>query len=363
MIKPLSYLKYFKGNKKIVVRYIATITMTAIVLAVIQIIIGNLVEELRGYYDVQDYYLEITTNNNDNLTEEEVEALEKLEDVKKVIPVKCLFLNYKGFVASPAATFCFMPKEDIKDYLNIFNIDYDPNVIDKLEENQVLTSERIQTNFGLSEGDRINTDSFAPNMDIKFKDSFETDYLIGVTPMEFGRLNNRYYLIPKDGKVKEVEKEVSDLLGTRVKQRHDREIINRSLENTMGTFSSVQLIITITCAIATGVTTYLHYYNRRKEIGILKAIGYSDKKILFRISKEIIISSAIALVISILLINLFVLGMNKFLAVPRGYFLFQFDISMLSSMTIIVLAIMIFSLVPTWILLKSVDKISLIEGR
>ena len=131
----------------------------------------------------------------------------------------------------------------------------------------------------------------------------------------------------------------------------------------MGTFSSVQLIITITCAIATGVTTYLHYYNRRKEIGILKAIGYSDKKILFRISKEIIISSAIALVISILLINLFVLGMNKFLAVPRGYFLFQFDISMLSSMTIIVLAIMIFSLVPTWILLKSVDKISLIEGR
>ena len=170
-------------------------------------------------------------------------------------------------------------------------------------------------------------------------------------------------LFQRMDKSKAMKEKVAEIVKNKCSVDSFSSTTKLALEDAEGTFNAVKLIITIACAITTGVTTYIHYYNRRKEIGVLKALGYSDKKIIFRITKEILVSTIIALAASVVLINGVVYCLNTFLAEPKGYLSFVFNISMLSDMVVVVISIMIFSLVPTWVLLKGVDKISLVEGR
>ena len=358
MNKPLSYESYSKGNKKLIIRYIATIMITAVILGVIQIILDNVGNEICKNDEILDYVISIKNKEKTAISEDIIKEIESVNGVEYVIPKKTLGLNFVAFASTPDSQIYAFEKDDIDKFLEAIKIDYDLESINSLKENETYITNRIVKNLELKKGDKID-DSY----DITYKDQFTSDLLVGVTPVDLAYGSDEYMIIVEEGKMKSVDKEVKDIIKGKCIYDNDQLINKVSLVDTVGTFNAVKIIITITCAIATGVTTYLHYFNRRKEIGVLKAIGYSDRKILFRISKEISMSSIIALILSIGVINTIVYLLNRLISSKMGYLLFEFDISMLSDMMIVVLSIMVFSLVPTWILLKSVDKISLIEGR
>jgi len=349
---------YFKGNKKSVIRYISTLIITAIILAIIQIILTNLGDELKKADDLENYYVSIYTKDGKVLKDSEINKIKDLEEVKYIIPKKSVNIGFAAFVSSPDFVINYMSNSDIEKFLEALNIKYDKEMIKNLGKSQTLTSYREEKNESLTKGDKVNDE-----MDIVYEDNINTDFLLGVTPLEFPNGSNEYTIIPKDGESKEMKIKVAEIVKDKCSFDSYSSITKLATEDVEGTFNAVKLLITITCAVTTGVTTYIHYYNRRKEIGILKALGYSDKKIIFRITKEILMSTIIALATALVLINGIVYFLNMFVSEPKGYLNFAFNIAMLSDMVVVVISIMIFSLVPTWVLLKGVDKISLVEGR
>jgi len=349
---------YFKGNKKSVIRYISTLIITAIILAIIQIILTNSGDELKKADGLENYYININTKDGKVLKDSEINKIKAIPEVKDIIPKKLVEVGFNAFISSPSIEVSYMSNSDIEKFLQALNIKYDKEKLKNLEENQTLTSYRKEKNKNLIKGDKL-----ADEMDLLYFDSIDTNFLLGVTPKTFPYGSDEYIIIPKDGQSKVMKEKVVEIIKERCSYNSRGGITKLAIEVEEGTFNAVKLLITITCAITTGVTTYIHYYNRRKEIGVLKALGYSDKKIIFRITKEILMSTIIALATALVIINGIVYFLNMFVAAPKGYLRFMFNISMLSDMVVVVISIMIFSLVPTWVLLKGVDKISLVEGR
>lgn len=357
MKRPLSYSTYFFGNKKAVLRYITTLIITVSILAVTKIIISNASEELNQNVEGNNYFIEIYTS--DEISMDIINRLKNLEEVESIIPTKSIKADYVAFAAVPDFKIYHMSQDNIIKMLTTLKIPYELENIYNLNENEALIGERIRKNKNLLKEDKIIKGS-----KLKYKDSINTNLLIGFTPKEFRDGSNEYIFIPKQGQMDEMVKKIKDIVPSNYKfEGVDLTVRELSNKNAQDTFNIVKIILTIACAITTGVSSYLHYFNRKGEIGILKALGYSDKNIIARITKEIIISTVIALIISIILMNFTVYLMNLFLAEPKGYLSFAFNISMISEIFIVVLSIVLFSLIPIWVLLKSVDKISLIEGR
>lgn len=358
MRKPLEYTMYFLGNKKSVLRYIATLTITVMILVIAKVIITNVSDELNVYTATDRYFITISANEGSIIDKNTVDKIKALDEVAYVCPAELIKFENTAFAASTNGYMYYISKEGMEQILKCLKISYNDESIDSLKENDFIVAERVKKNKKLNKGDKLFT-----HADIKLKDTINTDLLVGFTPKEFKNGATKYVVIPKEGKLQQMMIKIKTVLPADITyggENKAREISNKNSEDT---FNIVKMIITIACAITTGVSTYLHYFSRRREIGILKALGYSDKKIIFRITKEIIISSIIALSISIVIIKSAVVCMNTFLAEPNGYLFFAFNISMLSEMFIIILAIMLFSIIPTWVLLKDIDKISLIEGR
>ena len=357
-MKPLGYGLYYKGNKKTVIRYMATIMITVVILAIIQLIITNLGDEICKNDEIRNNIIAIKNDKSEIISEEIIKEIKAIKGVNTAIPKKSINSNFIAFASTPNSIIIMLNKDDINTYLKSINVKYNEDIINELGDNEVYLSHRVSKNSTLKKGDKIDTD-----YPYTYKHSLDTDLLIGVTPVDLSMGSDEYYIICDDNEIEKVNNKLKHISKDICVIDDDSGINELSYKYTLSTFNIVRMIVTITCATVTGVTTYLHYNNRKKEIGVLKALGYTDKKVIFRVTKEISISSLLSFILSIGLINLLVFSLNKYLMEPSGYLPFYFDISMLSGVIIVILSIMIFSIVPTWILLKSVDKISLIEGR
>ena len=359
MNKALSYYSYFQGNKKVVIRYILTVLITAVILSMIQIVITNTSNELKQMDGVRNNIINIKSRDKNIIDSEIIKKIEGLDEINSVIPKANIGAPMLTFASTPDSTIYYMKNQDIKKFLAFLNIEYNDDEINSLNKNDILICKRLKNNQNATDTYKLNDKTI-----FNVKGTINTDYLINFCSADFSQGSNEYLIIPKENCLDIAKDKIRNIIKDQCEFNSNYSEINSlSMEYSDGTFNAVRIIIILTCALTTGVTTYLHYYNRRKEIGILKAIGYSDKKILLRITKEIIVSSLIALIIAFGIISIVITCLNKFISEPNGYLSFAFSISNMSDMIIVILSIMIFSLVPSWMLLKSVDKISLIEGR
>ena len=272
MKNPLSYLMYFKGNKKVVIRYIATLVITLIILITAKIIIANLNDELSIYSEVDSKVICIYSSDDKLIDKNDIDKIKKINNVDYVMPIKKVQVPFKAFVSSPDSVLYCMKNNDIKKLLDYLDINYSEDVIDDLKKDEVITSNRVKKNKSLTEGEKI-----AKGTNLKYKSNIETHLLISFTPEEFKYGSEKYLVIPKKGKINEVKSEMKDIVSEKYEIEGENVAIQEAGKNSRDTFNIAKIIITISCAITTGVTTYLHYFNRKKEFGILKALGYSDK--------------------------------------------------------------------------------------
>ena len=70
MNKALSYYSYFQGNKKVVIRYILTVLITAVILSMIQIVITNTSNELKQMDGVRNNIINIKSRDKNFIDSE-----------------------------------------------------------------------------------------------------------------------------------------------------------------------------------------------------------------------------------------------------------------------------------------------------
>ena len=125
----------------------------------------------------------------------------------------------------------------------------------------------------------------------------------------------------------------------------------------------IMMMITLMTSTAVGVKMFLHYRNRRAEIGLLSAIGYSQRWLIKRMTKEMILSTLIASFMSSVLLGLFCFGFNQLVNIRNGYETFKIDGSIVSLMITVALFMGTFSCIPTWLMFSKSESVYIAERR
>lgn len=365
MNKPLSYIQYFKGNMKKVLSLIITIVFSIFLIGNIHMFLNNSIEtgEMISYQ--YDYYTFVDTSG-------ETIELNNKDLIDLVIRVKGDMVLFQGMAINSNVEILIMDREDIIYLVNLLDIEINRESIPQNNQKQLILNNKVINNNNFTMDTEVKNDPL-----MKLVKGFDSKYLMGFVPTSKEEINtfytkkglnqnNGYIIVPKAGKLTEMNLYLKTNLNRDFKI-YDINYWDIVIESAMGDvdrlFNIITVIVLISIGIGLGISTYVHYFQRRKEFGLLSSIGYSDQKILLSISKEIVYTSILAFIISLLLLIIGKELINLILLIPEGIPVFRLDESLFSRIIVIPLFITVFSLIPTWILLKKIDSVSIIEGE
>ena len=356
--KPLSYSTYSKGNQKVVFRYIVSVAICIILLGVTKIIINSQKDEMNVWEIKHHYYSHLYSKGNE-VEPQLIEKIKNLDDVEGIYPYYNYYQAFQGFLSNIDSTTYFLERKGIVKIMEQLAPKYDTSRIPEENQFKAILSQRVVTNRKLQLGDMTIKDN-----QTTYQDTFESTLPIGFCPTTVEDNGYYYLILAKKGRVSQMNTAVRAMLPEGV---YYEDLASVTKENMHGfsdlehTFNIIMMVMTLVLSVTTGFLTYMHYLARRREVGILSAIGYSDSMLIKRMSKEILISTIIATILAILIISVIVKGLNIFLAKPNGYMLFKMDLSIIKLLIIVPLFMMIFSLIPTWILLRTTAQVTLVQ--
>jgi ABC-type antimicrobial peptide transport system permease subunit len=368
MMKPLSYYTYFKSNKKKVLGIILSIGFSILLIGATQMYFDNMSDsEMRDV--VKFKYLSYISGIDTDVPKDILEELKAKDVVERIIPVNIhnyLINNiiggkivYSGFYADEADIRFLMEKMDLKlscgDYI-------------KNGDNKAIINENIARARKLNIGDYVGSD--ANNIDV-FKGKFqvsgvmEGDNIISFLPKKDNEIFKRQYLIvPKDGKIKELNAFLTGLPKDSIRVLTYEGKINEVQDNEDSfniVFNLMIIVIAVVLAITLGNANYVHYFHRRKDFGLLKAIGYGKNKIINLLFMEIGISSLLGLILGVVLLLIFKNLQNIFYLYPKGMSLFRLNVQLIPRIMVIPVFIFIFSVIPITRLLVKIEPVTIIE--
>jgi len=366
MKKPLSYLQYLKGNIKKVLSLVISIIFSILLIGSIHMFLTNSID-LAKDTNIQYQYLTVVETNGLPLGEE----IYKNPNIKKIIPIVRDYILFQGMAINSSADIFYTDRDSIIYLMSLLEIDYHEDSIPENDLNHLILDDKLMINNKFQLGEVIKSNQ------VIIQDGFKSDYLLGFIPTSHVQLdelytdeiterNHGFIIIPETGKFNEMNEYLKLNVDPTYKVL-DKIFWDKGIKNTTGDvellFNIVSTIIIFSIGIGLGISSYVHYFQRRKEFGVLSSLGYSDKKILLRINKEIFYTSITAFFISVLLLLLEQYLINSVLMIPRGIPGFELDGQLFTRILVIPLFTSVFSLIPTWVLLRKIDSVSIIEGE
>ena len=358
MHKPLSYNTYCRGNYRGVLRYITSIALCIILLGVTKVVINSQQGEM-DVWNIKYQHCSFLYSREQAIEEELLSSIKVLDSVEGIYPYISNTQAFQGFLSNINSIIYFLDREGIVKVMNQLVPDYDVSQIPLNNQQEALLSRRLAKNKGIKIGDKIIEEA-----QITYQASFESILPIGFCPTSIEGRGNHYLILAKEGQVDQMNQAIRNILPQGVMYQ-DLESLKRenvydyrTLEQT---FNIIMVVMTLGLAMTTGILTYVHYLARRREVGILSAIGYSNQTLIIRMTKEIVISTVLATILAIIMIQLVIYGFNIFIALPNGYIPFQLSLNVLKLIMIIPCFMMVFSLVPTWILLTTTTQVTLVQ--
>ena len=358
MDNPLGYKLYLKRNRMTVVRYMLTLAICIFIAGGARIVVNNPRDELMLYTDKYKAYTIIASNNGCNIDAQYVETIKKMQEVQEVYAVEIEKYSMNAFLCDEVMTVYKVHPHAIKRLIKI--IDPSKQAINvPCDKQRVIASSRTLNYLKIKCGDR-----FPYHQEYICENMITTDLPLVFYPSMKVNNQKEYIIFSKAGmraklnqKLRQTAPTTIDIEDYETMKEEDRE----TEKQLTGALNLAIILITIASCIIVGMMTYAHYYNRRYEIGILRAIGYSEKLLIRRITKEIIITTIITGILASLFLVVFTVGMNLFIAIPQGSLKFKLSKEIINIVLIIPVFMLFFSVTSTWIAFKSKDNITLIQ--
>lgn len=359
MRKPLGYRSYLKGNKWQTLRYMLCLSICIIILVETKLIITSQQKEIRYALTPYHFMTRLESKHNRLIPKEVLKEIEGLEEVEAIYPLSYTITNCNVLFYSIDQYTFFLDKAGIKTLLGRMDPSYKLGGMPVQDGQGVIMASKMLMNQGLSLLDTV------PGYNgLYVAGQYEFEGALNFCPTTLDEESVSYLVIPKEGKLEALNEGIRKVVSGEI-SIIDRAFIQEENQLAYGgvedNFNIIMMIVTLVTSITAGTLTYLHYYSRRKEMGILSAIGYSNKWMIKRITKEIFVSTGITTAIAMIGIMLLNDLFNRFINEPNGFVRFELDGSVLSVMLMIPLFMMVFSLVPTWILLCTVQKMTLVQ--
>ncbi|PJI09304.1 MULTISPECIES: ABC transporter permease [Clostridium] len=372
MQKPLSYMMYFRNHKKTVLGAAVSIGISILLIGAIQFYTLNMYESYERNFTKYEYASSIRSQKGD-LSKDTVNKIKNNGSVDKVIKTGYFQHRVRSVFGTDTSVDGFYADEkDIRYILGKMNFQFKEGTGLKNGDKKILLNENTARFKNVKVGDfagkDVSKDDYFPG---KYKISGilkgdNTTSFIAENPdkLECNSTEYQYLVFPKKGKMSELNKFLKKFKSDEVKVEtydDDMKEEKQELEGFNTVFNLVIILIIIVMSVVLGNSSYINYFNRRREIGILKAIGHTRGSIIIKMIEEIGISSLAGFSLGYLLLYVFAEVNNKFYLYPKGLTFFHITWSLFPKLLSIPLFITIFSVIPVSRLLDKIEPISIIE--
>ncbi|AZV56715.1 FtsX-like permease family protein [Clostridium sp. AWRP] len=376
-MKPLSFLTYYKGNKKSFISSVISISIVIAFLYAANTFIKSIeVSFYKLYLSEYNTYARIKTFGGENSIPKNImNTVKKDGNVEKIIPFKWYALDYNIMGISADSEVLALNNNDINYFLNKQNITVLSGRLPFQGKNEIAVDSLVAKNRDLHIGDSVGT------MINKFDSIYGKYKVVGILKGEnmisIAPINDAAYyenntsilpkggviIFPKKNKINKVNKLVNSLPNDTILPETMNTMsaeLKRSLD-----FSKILDIITILTiflmVITVGSSKYIQFLNRKEELGILNAIGYTKIQILKNVILEVFLVNFISYILG-LIIGIILSYIDK-------YYIFQscgalgviLDVKAFIVCSYIPLFTTLFTIIPVNSMINKLDPINMIE--
>lgn len=375
-------IKYYQGNKKRFFPIIITLILVVFMLCILEVLSSSLSYStyMSWVKPVENMSVVSAVSPAKPLSSSDISSVEEIDAVEKVMPVVFNSIYIKNNVGGNTDTMLFAMKQDDRDFLmKQLKVGVKEGRLPKEGTNEIAIHWRVAANKKIEIGDHIGKQVDREERlegNYKIVGLLDGDSIVSFSSIE-GIIKDdalsyedmkRYgmCLIPKEDARDDLNNTLDDMKkGSLSIYSYDTELSDyHSAQDMIDLILKIiGGILTVVLALMLGLLSYVFYYQRRNEFGILLALGFRGKRIMSQVVIEIGIVTFGGFVLGILLMLLCSVLLNHFLFMPKGLPLELWNIGYLKTTIYIPVSIFVFSFVPVWRLIRRLDPISIIEGE
>lgn len=176
-------------------------------------------------------------------------------------------------------------------------------------------------------------------------------------------LERSFFVFPRQGKKAAMDQYIESLPKDKV-DTYTESIFLKHLEKNLGALRVIDIISIlsiIVMVVTVGSSKYAQYINRKEELGVLNALGYTKAQILNRTLIEVVVVNFIGFILGIVLGIILSYGLTKGLWEPQGGEGFLFTVKGFVVSAFVPLFTILFSIIPINNLINKLDPIKMIE--
>ena len=369
-MKPLSSIIYAKNNKGKTFS-----SMQAIVIAVFFIMILYTFFETIEVLQINKTIKPMEYSNTISSLDEKDINKETLEEIKEkgmadyLIPTSNIYtLRYMMPGISDRTKVLGLKEKDMNTFLEKQHMELISGRLPKEGEKEIAISEFILKNRNCNIGDMVGTDidefDTLPGS-FKIVGVLKGDGFYSIYPWKEDEFSGTYFIFPKEGQI--------DKLGAYLESFDKEKFDIATLEKTKVDFNSsmdiiktldlITIISLVVIVIIVGISKYAEFLNRKEEIGLLNALGYSKGYLLKRAFLEALVINVLGLVIGI------IIGVGVNALIKQGLWSkLGVDLALLLTWKSVFMSLLLamfttlFTLIPINNLINKIDPIKTVEG-
>lgn len=377
-MKPLSAIKYIRNNAKKVVPICLSICLGVFLVYFLSMIVGEVVMTVKSsaYKPLESYSIIMPSDGND-IPQNIIDSLNDNEDIDVLLPAvyDMYGLHKTMIISSLGSGVMFLKDMDIDMMMNKVELELIQGRKPQAGKYEIMIHSQLAKNKGLKIGDRIGSETDS-------NDSLEGNFTItgiidGPCLMSFASYptstniaENELYkygmaIIPKQGKISEVNSFIEKLSSPKILRLTLDEVepvMEERLNMSNSTIYLLEALVIIVLCISLGNINHINFYQRRREFGILSAMGYSKIKLYKKIWLEMTLISSAGYVLGMLLSLLVGWMLNEALWLPKGQYMPLWNLKNILVIVLLPVFVTIFSVLPAIKLFKRTDPILVIEG-
>jgi ABC-type lipoprotein release transport system permease subunit len=376
-MRPLAVGKHLLDNSRRTFPVFAAVSLSVFLIYTMQAIIGvplktTYREFVEPYRHASGYVAKTSP-----ISSEFVDRLAYIDGVS-VFPCTYSYTNIDSVISGMLGTQVIAFRgDDLSAALRAFDLSLREGHLPRTNTNEIVLHELVAQNRGLRIGNAIGSD-------VQVGEVLEGQYtvcgilqgesILSMTSLEYelGRRNIPYeyslglIVIPRAGQLQAMNQALAEIdNGGLVK--HTLQTVTRQYEQDISSISAltsaIEIMTIIIVSLCAGFLSFIHFQQRRSEFGILSAIGYTQSQIINWAFAEISLVNLAGFLAGLLLSAVAVLALSVSLFVPKGLSLMAIDPLNLLRCGCVPLFTTLFSIIPIWRMLRSLDAASVLEGQ
>ena len=374
-MKPLSSLTYIVNNKKKAMSNGLSICFGVFLIYFLSMIINqtNIISQATRGEPLKKYSYVMPAGRG--LSQDIIHKVKNLEYTEKIIPARMANINQAILLGATNADVLFLRSGDMKFIMNMSNLYFIEGRMPLNGTKEIVLHKKTAASNGLKVNDIIGNDTVFP---MGKDDRYTVVGIIdGASIINFASMaegNNKeedlmlsgMIVLPKQGKITQLNSVLESLSAKDVRvydidsaflQYQDGLKVINLLKPILETMVIIVLCITL------GNLSYINFYQRRKEFGVLTAIGYTKKQLYRKLLNEQISLAAASYIAGVFLSILIAWILNVTILATSGEDLPLLDINSMALTLLIPVFVTIFSNLPAIKAFRKMDCVAVIEGK